>query len=580
MGLSFANPAALWALLGLPAVLLIHFLQVKARPREISTLFLLDMLPEESRRGAVLTRLRNSAQLWCHLLAVLLLTLLLSQPRWTRPESVQSIVIVLDDTANMAAFREETLTQTRSEMRRLSGAAARSEWRIMTSDPGAPHLYSGEDLSAALAALDAHRPLLGLHDPAPALARARELAGPEGLVLWVTAHPPEAPPAGAEVLGIGAPADNAGFTGLRVERNPEGGHDWVASLLHRGEGEVTRHLQVQIDEQPPRAPSPVTLPPGKVVTLRGELPGGSRRGVLRLDSDRLEIDDVMPFVVPQPKILTYSLNELSEAQREWPERVMAVAPHVRPAAADAPAGLVWRAFSGDDPHAEDNGIFFYAGEERGTPGTVIAEDHPLVRDLSWGPFLGFTHPGFTTRPGDRVLVWSGDTPLVVLREGAGRRQLILLFRPERGNAERLPAVLLTLHRFLERLREAQVQYEARAFDARERLHLAVPAGAGELRIRHTPLQGEPREFTHPPGAPLYAPETPGFLEITRGDTPLLDAAIQFTDTAATDLSQADSQALPERVRLEQQERNSHAEMLTPLWFALLLLALLGGWLWK
>ncbi|MCC5846881.1 MAG: BatA domain-containing protein [Verrucomicrobia bacterium] len=578
--MSFANPAALWALLGLPAVLLIHFLQVKARPREISTLFLLDMLPEESRRGAVLTRLRNSAQLWCHLLAVLLLALILSQPRWTRPESVQSIVVVLDDTANMAAFREETLTRTRSEMRRLSTAAARSEWRVMTSDPGAPQLYSGDELSAALAALDAHRPLLGLHDPAPALARARELAGPDGLVLWVTAHPVEAPPAGAESLGIGKPADNAGFTGLRIEPNARGGHDWVASLLQRGETEITRQVQVQVDDQPPRAPAPVTLPPGTVVTLRGELPAGSRRGVLRLDPDLLDIDDAIPFVVPRPKILTYSLDGLSETQREWPERVMGIAPHVRRAQPDQTPGLVWQAFSGDEPDADHSGIFFYAGETRGDPGTVISEDHPLVRDLSWSPFLGFPHPGFAQRPGDRVLVWSGDTPLVVLREGAGRRQLILLFRPERGNAERLPAVVLTLHRFLERAREAQLQYEARPYDARERISLAVPPGEGDFLIRHRPLQGEPREFTHRPGAPLYAPETPGFLEILRGDETLLDAAIQFTDTAATDLTRADSRPLPGRVVIDQLERHSHAELLTPLWFALLLLALLGGWVWK
>lgn len=49
MDLILANPMGLWMLLGLPVVIGIHFLQSRSRRIEISTLFLLDHLPEEDR---------------------------------------------------------------------------------------------------------------------------------------------------------------------------------------------------------------------------------------------------------------------------------------------------------------------------------------------------------------------------------------------------------------------------------------------------------------------------------------------------------------------------------------------------
>ena len=107
MDVSLANPAALWALLGLPAVLILHFLQSKNRTARVSTLFLLDYLQEDTRKGAILTRLRTGWQLWLQLLAVLLLTLLLVQPRVLKEESVQTVAVVVDSSSSMQAFEAE-----------------------------------------------------------------------------------------------------------------------------------------------------------------------------------------------------------------------------------------------------------------------------------------------------------------------------------------------------------------------------------------------------------------------------------------------------------------------------------------
>ncbi len=64
MSLSFLNPAALWALLGLPVVLAIHFLQRRSRRQTITTLFLLQQMHRESETGNRFERLRSSIPLW------------------------------------------------------------------------------------------------------------------------------------------------------------------------------------------------------------------------------------------------------------------------------------------------------------------------------------------------------------------------------------------------------------------------------------------------------------------------------------------------------------------------------------
>ena len=76
---TFANPLGLLALLGIPAVLAIHFLQRKARELPVSTLFLLDHTRREAAGGRRFERLIPSIPLWMQLLAVLLLILPVTQ---------------------------------------------------------------------------------------------------------------------------------------------------------------------------------------------------------------------------------------------------------------------------------------------------------------------------------------------------------------------------------------------------------------------------------------------------------------------------------------------------------------------
>ncbi|MEI8313136.1 MAG: BatA domain-containing protein, partial [Verrucomicrobiota bacterium] len=241
--LLFSNPFGFWALLGIPAILLIHLLQRKSRKVRSSTLFLLDQLAPESAQGRRFERLRNSANLWLQLLAVLLFAWLLAGPRWQRPDSVQSAVIVLDSSASMSAFADHARKVLAEKSAALAAAAARTEWTVLESLQSRKTLYSGTDREAMLASLGLWHPDGSGHDPEPVMRAALGLVRGKGAVVFVTDHP-AAVPAGVAVLAVGSPVENAGFTGLQADRE-----SWRVLVRNYGSLPVRRTWKIDGREQ-------------------------------------------------------------------------------------------------------------------------------------------------------------------------------------------------------------------------------------------------------------------------------------------------------------------------------------------
>ena len=114
-------------------MLLIHFLQRKAKVVPVSTLFLLEKTMRESMSGRRFDRLMNSIPLWMQLLAVLLLTWLLVEPRYAKPRSVQRIAVVLDSSASMEPFRDRLATELAKQLPDLLGPASVAELTLFES---------------------------------------------------------------------------------------------------------------------------------------------------------------------------------------------------------------------------------------------------------------------------------------------------------------------------------------------------------------------------------------------------------------------------------------------------------------
>ena len=552
MDLSFANPAGFWALLALPVVLAIHFLQRESRRVLTSTLFLFDALGPVSAQGRRLERLRHSLPLWLQLAAVLLLTWLLVGPRWLRRDSDQRIVVVLDSSVSMRAFRAELGPALSTRLHALARAAAKTDWRLIETDPARPTLYAGNDLDALLAAVAGWTPRLGAHDFQPALNAALSLTHNAGIALFVTDRRAEVPE-GVKLLAVGRPIDNCGWIGMTVE-----GDTWRALVKNHSATPQTRnwHLEANGNAGPETT---LSLAPGQTRTLSGGFPPGQDRCELVLGADDFTLDDRLPIVRPQPKQLTLAV-EAGTALEPFLRRLAGSIPQSDTVTGQADARLaVWSPTPTPGP-----GILFAAPEKDSAdylPGEVIAENGPLTAGLVWNGLICKQTDAIPARAGDETLLWQGPRPLIFLRGGS----LLINFDVRQSNADRLPAFVVLLNRFLESIRAEKVAFERLNVETNQRLEVASDPTRPPPRIS----DGE--------SSPLRAPATPGFFEVTQGTRTLLAGAAYFSDAREADFRDAASIDTLSGETPHLVERNSRQDFLWPVFALLLGTILLANW---
>jgi len=549
MNLILASPAAgAWALLGIPVVLAIHFLQTPSRPVPVSTLFLLERLAPKSAGGSRLDRLRQSLPLWLQLLAVLILAWLLAEPRWLRRDATQTVLVVLDSSVSMRAFEKPLREALPARLRTLAGAAAHTEWILMETDPAAERLYAGGRLEDLTAALLRWRPRLGLHDFQPALHAGLSLLRGRGLLLFVTDHNLTVPPS-VELLAVGHPIENAGFCGVRVT-----GTGWEALVTNFGLKPQRRtwHLE-DADGRRRGADNTIELAPGGSETLRGGFPAGAGKLRVVLNGDEFPLDDTLPLVRPEPKRLRVRV-EGAERLGGWldaffrsetaldrvterPELRIAARDFSAPPAPDSPTPAI---------------VFFHEAvpQTAARKGFIVAERDPLMAGLNWDGLVVSGSSTIARSPGDAVLLWMDDRPLI-LRRGA---RLLVVFDSTESNAARMPAFVLLLHRFVESVRAETAGPEAANFETNQTLEIA---GAGGK-------------------TPMRAPPEPAFFEAGAPNARLTGAA-HYADPRESDFRDACTVDHIESVAKARRELLSQQDALTPLWVLLLGAVMAVNW---
>ncbi|RYD48518.1 MAG: hypothetical protein EOP85_03375, partial [Verrucomicrobiaceae bacterium] len=224
---SLANPLGLLALLGIPAVLAIHFLQRKAVELPVSTLFLLERTQRDAASGRRFERIIPSVPLWMQLLAVLLLAWFLAEPRIQKAGSVQRVAVVLDSSASMGVFKKDAIERLMAELPQFQGPATTIELTVMEAAPGRPRLYAGTSVDELKEVLGKWQPSDGVTDPTQALRLARSLVSREGSVIYLTDTPAESLPFESKLIAVGEAISNVGFTGVSFTRE-EGALVWRA----------------------------------------------------------------------------------------------------------------------------------------------------------------------------------------------------------------------------------------------------------------------------------------------------------------------------------------------------------------
>jgi len=561
--ITLGNPAGLWELAMIPAILAIHFLQRESRRETISTLFLLEQLAPESAEGRRFERLRQSVPLWLQLLAAVLISWLLAQPRWVRRDSAQHVVIVLDSSFSMSVFHEEMLRALEAATRRLNSAAAHTDWRLLESDMERPTLYAGPDRDRLLQAAAGARPHLGAHDFAPALAAAQGLLRGRGILLFVTDRRYELP-AGVHLLAVGHPIENCGFAGATCD-----GRKWSALVKNYGRAPQRRSwwLEARGQKSPARE---IDLAPGQTSVLQGEFPAGADEAEAVLSGDLFPIDDRLPMVVPRQKPLSFAIPPKAPFD-EFSHRLVlsfeAAAivegrSDLQLIAYDAAAAPRWPV---------GGAIIFVADPATNTKllaGEMVAERDPLTADLNWSGLLCRDTRQIPSQRGDRTLVWHGARPLIFLREENGGPQLVVNFDLRSSNADRLPAFVLLLHRFAEQIRAGKFAPEFRNVETNQLLIVASRSG-----LPPPAIPGEVRGISR-------APAEPRFFTVRQGDMTLLTAAAQFSDPREADFRAATSLDGLGAAMGELAVRNTRADFLAPVWALALGAAMIGSWVWR
>jgi Aerotolerance regulator N-terminal len=572
------NPLGLLALLGIPVILAIHFLQRKAIQLPVSTLFLLERTQRDAASGRRLERILPSIPLWMQLLAVLLLTWFLAEPRFQKSGSVQRIAVVLDSSASMGVFKDAAIARLLAALPGFQGPASTLEITVVESAPSRPRLYTGSSVRDLEAALAKWQPLDGLTDPTQALRLARSLVSRDGTVIYLTDTPAPTLPFEAQLIAVGDPVENVGFTGVTF--TTEGGTlIWQALVRNYSQTAVDRTWTIRTATGSGE-PHPLHLEPGALVTLQAACPTTTKNVCLVLSPDRFPLDDVLPIVAPQPKPLTL-FTATSPVFATLTAKLLRALDAAVPTSDAASADLTLTSYDPLDPVLPPGNsvIFVEDSTKTGTylKGGIIAMAHPLLDSLNWQSLLVRETLQLDRQPSDNVLLWQEKRPLIFLRDRAATadkpaaRQLCFNFDLRLSNAASQPAFIVLLHRFAESIREGKIAPTA------ENLETGQP-----LTVTTAPLLPLQITATDPAGKPLatspsQAPMTPSFLTLRQGETTLLDAAVHFGDTREADFTACAKSEPPSLTHLATTELHTKPDPLWRVWILLLIAALLVSW---
>jgi hypothetical protein len=605
----FATPLGLLALLAIPAIVAIHLFRRRFPPRQIAGLFLWQIARQTPEGGGKISRLPITASLILECLAALALALILAGARISSADVSPHLVVLLDDSASMAAVNARGDSARSRAMRRVLDEIDRLGSRALVTlvrSGVRPSVLAGPAAPAVEArrALEAWKPDAPHHALALGMRLARELAGRSSRLLVITDALPSPPPAdGALWASVGEPLANVAIIAAERTLDANAGRGTIALTLgNYGDAVSRRHVTVSAADKQVLARA-LDVPPG-VSSLTLPLPTGLPAVRVTLDNDALARDNEVILAEPRSRIVGVA-TELAEGRgHQAVQKALASvsgvtqqpgSPHL--SFVDAahfdrpPAEGTWRVGFGRAPAS-------WLG--KGTPGDfigpfVLEKRHPLLLGVSLGGVLwaGAVPLGEGIRP----LVSTGDQLLIgqptVARAG---NQPAFLFNLDldRTNLIRSPDWPILISNVVEMRRQALPGPERWNYRVGEwvRVRLGREPG-GAVRFRSGTTE---RQLLVPKGPAgtggnasgeleFIAPAPGGLLEIvenrggSEGDVVLFELGVNFLDEAEANLrdrSSGDAGAFADAAGLRA-ERGPASD---PLFWVLLAIggtALLANW---
>lgn len=576
MGLTLGNLLGLWGLLGIPAILVIHFIHRRFRKVEVSTLFLLEQSLPKEVDGRQFRWIRNSLQLWLQLLAVLLLTLLLCDPHRQTVNPVQRAVLIVDSSFSMLASKQRMMSQLPRLLSSIGRAAARTEWLVYETNLQRGRLYRGWSADEARNALDSWSPTLGEHDVQRSIRELKEGIGSTSSYYYLTDHM-QGVSGDVSVVSYGQELDNWGLAGFRIEDSSPLRFKAVLKNYSKNKGQRTWWIEkdgVRLTE------GQATLDAGNFTTLTGEFPDGVDEVSLRIQEDDFKMDDVLPLRRPSVrKLKVYA--ERGEFSLPFRRILQSLNGAER---VNAPEDAELRIVSSIDSEAEvsrGNTVLFFAakaGSRSQHYGAVTPERSTLLDGLRWDGLtvrqLGDIKPTLE----DETLLWLDSVPLIFLRKVNSRPVLVVNFDVREGNALQDPSLILLLHRFVEQIRSGAKGSVTANFELGEILPKISPVGA-KMTVR--PLVGAVRQTSladlDEARGGLRAPTEPAFFEIQRDEELLLAGAVSFADARESDFRGFAPSVKLTEPKASALSDDASTELSFPIWMLFLVAVVLATW---
>ena len=570
MNIVFGNIAGLWALLGVPTLLAIHFIQQRYKKVTISTLFLLEGSKNLQTQTRKIDWIRNSLQLWVQLLAIVCVALILSEPAIESQRKIQRIAYVVDSSYSMSAFQDKILEFVEQSMESFSSQAEYTEWTLVESAPYSGVLYRGSDKGALLAALKIWKPRIGRHPIDVELDARRRLLGETTRMIFLSDHLQNTSRQ-IEQHSIGHPIENWGISGFNVN-DEDGKPVFEAVVRNYGSKKATRNWWVKIGDAKKNI-GQITLNPGQFTTLRTSMPRGVDSQVIGIDSDEFVLDDSMPLVRPKMNKLMIYLQR-SRLTSRLRSLVYSIE-NIRRVNVKTKADIILQSFR-TAPITLDKGaiqVYDSGDSRRDSRSTVVAQRHPLLSHLRWdGLSVGSvakSKPSSSTR----VLLWAKDQPAVYLSNN--NKSLIVAFDIRNSNALEHPAFVILLHRFIASARRDTPGYWR--FNVSTSQKLSTYLGDELLKdskLGTVDLSGDGEEyFTRA----FRAPAQPGFFRVIAADSDIAIGAAGFGDASESDFSGFAPGSLAANTTNKDTLDRGAINANQTLWLILLLVLLCASW---
>ncbi len=311
----FANPWGLLGLVALPLIVVIHLYHRRYPPLFVAGLHLWGVETHTTTAGRTRERLPITPSLICELLAALILSLVLSDPRWGDVGKVVHLVVVLDNSASMSSrppgleeksFRDAAVVELDRRVQRLPRGSVVTLLRTGRR----PEMLAGPAVvwDEAKPKLDDWRPALPKHDFQPTWDLAAQLAAETGQLLFLTDVVPDekvAVPQLMEIVSVGRALENVSISAARWDFDSRTAKGRVfIRLTNHGQRAANVRVAGAVGEQSVFQQT-ISLAAGVAAPLEVEVPGGLGRLIIKTETigDGLPLDDRIELIEPKVRTL-------------------------------------------------------------------------------------------------------------------------------------------------------------------------------------------------------------------------------------------------------------------------------------